>query len=778
MVILVHLHLLAHMKLLKQEEYILRSPFLLCIFIGLLLHSNVIAHIPLGSKLSAIDNDCWVSFNGDFAFGFFNLSDQPNQYSIGIRFNSKTIPFSDQTVVWVAGADVTVSNKSFFQLTQDGELVLFDSFKGVPAWTSETGHLSVVSAALHDNGNLVLLDGKRNIVWQSFDTPSDTLLPGQNLSVRQSLRAASKNSVSSYYSLYMNASGQLQLRWESHVVYWTSGSPASSNLSAFLAFNGALQLRDQFLKPLWSVFGEDHNDSVNYRFLRLDVDGNLRLYSWIETSQSWRSVWQAVENQCKVFATCGQQGICVFTASGSADCRCPFEIQAETNSRCLVPYQRECESGSNMFTYDHTFLYGIYPPGDSVILTSLQQCQSLCLNDPLCTVATFTNDGTAQCWMKKTEHVTGYSDPSVSAISFVKKCSGPLAVNPNLIKSSPEHSPPKQSAKFCVPCLIGASSGTLFILIILQLSICFCIYSKKINNRKKATLANTWPNSKGLVVLSFCEIKNLTGDFKHQIGPKMFKGMLPNNQRVAVKNLNASIEERKFRSVASKMGNIHHKNLLKLEGYCCELNHRFLVYEYAKNGSVKKYVDDSKLCRRLTWRKRVEICLSVAKAICYLHTGCREFVSHGNLKFENVVLDENLEAKVTEFGFASIYSEAASHGSSAEKDVEDFGKMVLMLLSGCQENGELCEWTYKELMEGRAENVADKRIDGGVDLEELKRTLRIAFWCLQSDERRRPSMGEVVKVLEGTLNVDPPPPPFACHRSPEEDDGRECVLEP
>ncbi|KAJ7976807.1 Protein kinase [Quillaja saponaria] len=573
------------------------------------------------------------------------LSDQPNQYSIGIRFNSKSIPSSDQTVVWVAGADVPVSDKSYFQLTQEGELVLFDSSKGIPAWTSNTGHLSVVSAALHNNGNLVLLDGKRNIVWQSFNTPSDTLLPGQSLSVRQTLRAASKNSVSSYYSLYMNASGQLQLRWESHMIYWTTESPYSSNLSAFLAFNGALQLRDQLLKPVWSVFGEDHNDFVKYRFLKLDIDGNLRLYSWIETSQSWRSVWQAVENQCKVFATCGQRGICVLTASGSSDCRCPFEIKPESNSRCLVPYQRECESGSDMLTYDHTFLYGIYPPDDSVILTSLQQCQRLCLKDPLCTVATFTNDGTTQCRMKKAEYVNGYSDPSISAISFVKKCSGPLAVNPDPIKSSSNHSLPKQSAKLCVSCLIGVASGTFFILIILQLGIGCCIYRRKTTNRKKATLANTWPHSKGLVVLSFNEIKNLTENFKHQIGPKMFKGMLPNNQRVAVKDLNTSIEGRKFRSTVSKMGSIHHKNLVKLEGYCCELNHRFLVYEYAMNGSVEKYVDDPKLCRRLTWRKRVEICSSVGKAIYYLHTGCREFVSHGNLKCENVVLDENLEAK-------------------------------------------------------------------------------------------------------------------------------------
>ncbi|KAG4396231.1 hypothetical protein GLYMA_19G141433v4 [Glycine max] len=267
-----------------------------------------------------------------------------------------------------------------------------------------------------------------------------------------------KNPMSSTYTLYMNPSSQLQLQWDSHIIYWTSESPSSaSNLTAFLTAGGALQLQDPSLKAVWSVFGEGHNDYVNYRFLRLDVDGNLCLYSWIEASQSWRSVWQAVEDQCKVFATCGQRGVCVFTASGSTDCRCPFEV-TESN-QCLVPYDQECESGSNMLTYKNTYLYGIYPPDDSVVISTLQQCEQLCLNDTQCTVATFSNNGRPQCSIKKTKYVTGHADPSLSSISFIKRCSGPFAVNPGLTKSPPPKLPPR----LCVPCLMGAVSGTFLI---------------------------------------------------------------------------------------------------------------------------------------------------------------------------------------------------------------------------------------------------------------------------------------------------------------------------
>ncbi|KAK7285574.1 hypothetical protein RJT34_20350 [Clitoria ternatea] len=752
-----------------EQECFRRSPLLLCVFVVFFIHP-IVSSIPLGSKLSVVDNNCWVSSNGDFAVGFFNISDEHNEFRVGVRFNSKSIPYSQQTVVWVAGTDNDiVSNMSYFQLTHEGELALFDPLTG-SKWKSETSNRAVVSAALHDNGNLVLIDMDQNIIWKSFDDPSDTLLPGQSLSVDKMLRATTKDYKSSYYTLYMNVSGQLQLRWELNIVYWKGESLSSApNLTAFLTTDGALQIRDQSSNPVWSVFGEDHNDSVNYRFLRLDLDGNLRLYSWSEASKSWRSVWQAFENQCKVFATCGKRGVCVFNASGSADCRCPFEA-TEPENECLVPYELECESGSNMLTFKNTYLYGIYPPDNSVFLSSLQQCEQLCLNDTQCTVATFSNNGRPQCSIRKTKHVTGYADPSVSSISFVKRCSGPFAVIPSLTKSPT----PKLPRRLCVPCLMGAASGTFFIFAILQLGIVFCIFRRKNFMVRKLPLAFTSPNSKGLIVLSFSEIKSLTEDLKDRIGPNLFKGVLPNNCLIAVKDLNASIEERRFRSAVVKLGSIHHKNLVKLEGYCCEFNHRFLVYEYAKNGSLDKYIGgDSTLCRKLTWRKRAEICSSVAKAICYLHTGCREFVSHGNLKCENVMLDENSVAKVCEYGFAIVGGEAKYCGFSAEKDVGDFGKLVLTLLTGSLDHAELCEWAYTEWIEGRVENVVDKRMGGVANSEELERSLRIAFWCLQVDERRRPSMDEVVRVLDGTLNVDPPPPPFVLQKPSQDDDPQE-----
>lgn len=756
--------------MLAKGEFVSQSTLRIWVFVGFLLFPVAISQIPLGSKLLASENSSWVSSNGDFAIGFFNHSDQPGQFSLGIRFNSDSIPVNDRKTVWVAGANVMVNGQSYFQLMQTGELVLFDPSKGCIVWNSNTSNLSIASAALQDNGNFVLMTSDKEIVWQSFDTPSDTLLPGQKFSLRQTLRAASKNSMSSYYTLILNVSGQLQLKWETAVRYWTSDGPSSLNSSAFITKEGALQILGSGLRPVWSAYAEDHNDSVDFRFLRLDVDGNLRLYSWVKASWSWRSVWQAVKNQCDVFATCSLCGICTYTASGSSVCRCPFTETTESTSKCLIPYQEKCSYGSTFIPYEHTSLYGIYPPNDTIITTSLPQCKSMCSNNPLCTAVTYTNDGTGQCRVKQTQYVTGQVFPSLRSVSFVKMCLDPMAVLPTVESPSLPVSLPKWSFEFCVSCQIGVASAIFAVFVLVQLGVGFYIYKRGGSIWKRsAGGANMNSNSKGLIMLSYAEIEELTGGFKQQIGPDVFRGILPNQQQVVIRSLKAAaIEERKFRSTVLKIGSVCHKNLLKLEGYCCELGQRFLVYEFAKNGSLDKYIKDSKMGgKKLNWGKRIEICLSVARVVSYLHSGCREFFSHGNLKCENVVLDQNLEPKLTDFGLDKLSDEPSC---TAGTDVANFGKMVIMLVSGRLEAEDVCKWAYEEWHGGQSQNVVDGGVrDGKLDSGELERVLRIAFWCLQGDERMRPSMGEVVKVLEGTLPVDPPPPHFVCQRSSEED---------
>ncbi|PWA82484.1 curculin-like (mannose-binding) lectin family protein / PAN domain-containing protein [Artemisia annua] len=749
------------------------------IFISILLlvvvFSPVVSsQIPLGSRLSVEAKNRWVSPNGDFAIGFFT---RLSQYGIGIRISSGLVPVEKQQVVWVAGGDLRVGDKSYFELTKDGELVLFDSTRGVIVWASNTTNASVDSAVLQDDGNFVLLRKTKDIVWQSFDTPSDTLLPGQNLSASQVLRAASRNSISSYYSLRIGVIGDLELKWENDVIYWRSTASSRKALRAFLASNGSLQLFDQTSTPIWSVFSEDHGESdIKFRILRLDVDGNLRLHSWSKNSTSWKLVWQAVENQCDVFATCGVTGICAFNETGFPVCKCPFSLSAVPSSKCLLPYQQSCKSGSSMVKLDHTSLYATFPPNETIISqVSSTQCQNLCQQDRLCTAATYLNDGSANCRIKTTQYVSGQLGLSVASVSYVKRCNDPIAVVPNLTKPKPlnptQNTPSSTDSHngICVSCVIKVGGGTIIVFIVFHIGLMgYWIYRRKYNiiTQDYSASKGDCPNPSGFLALSYGEVKDVTENLKHRIGRNTFKGVFLQNQPVVVKDYTImNVDARKFRRGVMKLGSIHHRNLVRLEGYCCDASYRFLVHEYLTNGSLVKCLEDPLICKKLTWRKRVDLCISVARALSYLHMGCREFIGHGSLTCENVFLDENLEAKVNEFGMGNFLGDGSDGSGGSAKDIQDFGYIVLAVLSGDPKaNQSGSDLAYEKWVDGNMVEIVDKTIED-VDNDELERVLRIMFWCFQSDERMRPTMGEIVNVLEGAMAVDPPPHPSACRKN-------------
>ncbi|KAL4198372.1 hypothetical protein AMTRI_Chr03g45520 [Amborella trichopoda] len=740
------------------------SLIIFCFYFSLpSIFDGFVSGISLGSSLAVNANNFWVSSpKGSFAFGFFNRSDEePNQYGLGIRYNSLLIPTSAQRVVWSAGGDVIVGPQASLQLTMEGDLVLLDPPKSLPAWTSNTSKLSVSQASLLDNGNLILLDSNNKMVWQSFETPSDTVLPGQNLTA-QTLRAATRDTVSSYYSLALDDTGQLELKWETSINYWRSGTASLGAIGLMIGSNGALQLYDKEFRPVWLRFGEDHDDpSVGFRHLRLDMDGNLRMYSWVKEIGSWREVWRAIENRCEVFATCGQQGLCVLTPTGEALCRCPFKSSEISNSseniKCLAPYQ-QCSSGTTLTALKHTVLYSLYPPHDAVNYLSLSQCRDSCLSDETCTAVTVMADGSGECRMKTTRFVTGYKHASVPSISYVKDCLDPMALNPGIIISqtpSVEPSSPKRRHGFCLPCLLGAACGTLLAFFVIQIGVCFCFLRHRRRKEKIHMERRAMAISRGPIRLTYLEIKDLTKDFSEKLGSAVYKGVLPGNRLVAIKELERDVPEKQFRSVLSMVGSIHHKNLVKLEGYCCDSEHRYMVYEYMKNGSLDSLLVGPRKKRRLSWRRRAEIWTGVSRGLAYLHGECHRFIGHGSLKLENILLDQDLVPHLTHFALPD------RQAPRAEIDVLAFGKLLLEMVTGQVAGPTLCAWAYEEWAQGRVQGVLDADLDGSkVAWGEVERVLRVAFWCLQARAGLRPSIAEVVKVLEGLLTVDPPPFPF------------------
>ncbi|KAG8387363.1 hypothetical protein BUALT_Bualt02G0013600 [Buddleja alternifolia] len=725
--------------------------------------------MPLGFEVSSFESDknC-VSENGVFAFGFLEMDN--DEYVVGIKYN--LADKASNLPVWAIGGGIRVSLNSTFGLSMDGNLILMNPSR-IVQWSSNTSTLGVQKVGLLNNGNLVLLSSKDEIVWESFGSPTNTLLPNQSLHYPQTLRAPSTKSTSSYYSFAISRAGELKLVWEHNVTYWRShfSSPAIVKEARFDS-SGVLGLYDENDKVVWSITAKDYGDSsVNLRHLRIDRDGNLRIYSWDSVSYTWKAVWQAVQDQCDVFGFCGLYSVCGYNSSGPV-CNClysdPLEQGVESSGaggagcRKMVDLGN-CRMHTSILVMKQTVLYGLYPSHDVGMLLSQTDCRDYCSNDTSCVAATSRNDGSGLCMIKRTTFISGYNTPFTPAVTFLKVCSVPQAVaaqganrhgNEGSISSSGGLIAKKGSGKKLMLAIALIILLTVTVILSIQILVFWILYRRrKIKVKTRIPFGRDQMNQhySVLIRLSFEEIKELTNNFANQLGTSVFKGGLPNKTPIVAKVLkNVVVSEKEFRVTVSTLSGTHHRNLASVKGFCFDSTNKILLYEYVPNGSLDKWLFKTDHSERI-WHQRIDIALGVAHGVAYLHTECQKCIIHGNLKLENILLDENLVPKMTDFGLQDLITGRKSVSSSespSERDIYMLGQIFLQIVT-CEREilGENVEQILEQLDESRA----------GDYMEAIERIVRISFWCMQNKPFLRPSIGEVVKVLEGTLSVDRPP---------------------
>nr|GMD19379.1 G-type lectin S-receptor-like serine/threonine-protein kinase SD3-1 [Ipomoea batatas]GME10787.1 G-type lectin S-receptor-like serine/threonine-protein kinase SD3-1 [Ipomoea batatas] len=743
--------------------------------------------VPLGFEISGFDRTKnWVSKNGVFAFGFLEKYGgyDVDGFVVGVRYNLGDL--EDVNVpVWTVGGGVRVSGNSTFRLAMDGRLELIENHSGIVVWSSNTSTLGVQKASLLDSGNLVLLDDDDKVVWESFSSPINTLLPGQSLHFPQNLRAPSTLSVSSYYSLEIRRNGELALVWEHNVTYWRShfGSSASVEEARFES-TGVLGLYEDSSEAVWSVTSKDFGDpSVTLRHLRIDQDGNLRMYSWNDEVRSWKVGWQAVINQCNVFGSCGLYGICGYNTSGPT-CNCLYTDSLDSgtsasavdlgSSGCKKMVDLgNCRLHTSMMLMKQTVLYGLYPPLDVTMVLSEEACKEYCTNDTSCVAATSKNDGSGVCTIKRTSFISGYNNPSVPSVSFLKVCQVPLAVaaraannhhyNGELVSLPSNRLADGESRKRLIEGVAIIVLMTVSIVLGVEgLALWVMFKRRKFKTRLRVPFGKDGhmsPHCTAVVRITFEEIKELTDEFAVQLGPSVFKGTLPNRIPVVAKILSETVvPEKEFRLAVSTLGAMHHRNLASLRGFCYEPEHKVLIYEFVPNGSLDKWLLDlNKDSTKWSWHQRLNIALEVARALAYLHLECPQCIPHGNLKLENVLLSENFSVKLTDFGLQTLMSKesASSSESPSERDIHMLGEMLLQIVTSQRE-------VLMESPQEILDELSQKRtpVVGSEDMKALERVVRIAFWCMQTQPFLRPSISEVLKVLEGTLSVDNPPSDF------------------
>ncbi|KAJ8434802.1 hypothetical protein Cgig2_033752 [Carnegiea gigantea] len=259
----------------------------------------------------------------------------------------------------------------------------------------------------------------------------------------------------------------------------------------------------------------------------------------------------------------------------------------------------------------------------------------------------------------------------------------------------------------------------------------------------------------------------------------VYRGELINGAQVAIKRLlnNLGQAEKEFRVEVEAIGHVRHKNLVRLLGYCIEGTHRLLVYEYVNNGNLEQWLHGAmRQHGNLTWDARMKVLIGTAKALAYLHEAIEPKVVHRDIKSSNILIDDEFNAKVSDFGLAKLLGagkthiatrvmgtfgyvapEYASSGLLNEKsDVYSFGVVLLEAITGRdpvdygrpQNEVNLVDWLKTMIGNRRAEEVVDPNMDVRPSTRALKRALLTALRCLDPDAEKRPKMSQVVRMLE------------------------------
>ncbi|KAE8720488.1 G-type lectin S-receptor-like serine/threonine-protein kinase SD2-5 [Hibiscus syriacus] len=287
---------------------------------------------------------------------------------------------------------------------------------------------------------------------------------------------------------------------------------------------------------------------------------------------------------------------------------------------------------------------------------------------------------------------------------------------------------------------------------------------------------------------SYEELKKITKNFSNKLGEggfgSVFHGILPSGSEVAVKHLvGLGPVNKSFIAEVQTIGSIHHCNLVTLVGFCAEKLTRLLVYEYMAKGSLDRWIFNKNRETSLGWQIRKKIILDIARGLAYLHEGCNQKIIHLDIKPQNILLDENFNAKVSDFGLSKILGKEQSRvittmrgtpGYMAPEwlssvinekvDVYSFGIVVLEILCGRpnldgsqqeEEDRHLLGHFRTKQEEGKLMDLVDKCSD---DMQsnsaEVVEMMKVAAWCLQAEYARRPPMSNLVKFFEGSVDVE------------------------
>ncbi|KQK17316.2 hypothetical protein BRADI_1g33653v3 [Brachypodium distachyon] len=524
----------------------------------------------------------------------------------------------------------------------------------------------------------------------------------------------------------------------------------------------------------------------------IDISGQSRQFIWFEGSKDWTMIYAQPKSQCDVYAICGPFTICNDNALPHCNCMEGFAITSpkdwELEDRaggCSRKTQLDCISNkSTTHTTDKFYSMPCLRLPQNVpkveAATSANKCEEVCLNNCSCTTYSF-GDSRCSIWNNELLNIRQLQCNDTTNSNGETLYLRLSAKGVHSLKSS------KRGIA------IGVVTGTcisvpgLFALILLLM-----IW----RNKKKSSgrMLNGSQDCNGIIAFRYNDLQSATKKFTHKLGAgsfgSVFKGFINDSIGIAVKRLDGAYQgEKQFRAEVNSIGAVQHINLVKLIGFCCEGSKRLLVYEYMSNRSLDVHLFRSNPAL-VSWTARYQIALGVARGLAYLHEQCRDCIIHCDIKPENILLDASFHPRIADFGMAKLLGRNFSRVITTMRgtagylapewisgvaitpkfDVYSYGMVLLELISGRRNSSSPCSsggdrdiyfpvHAANKLLEGDMGSLVDHRLHGDVDLDEAELACKVACWCIQDDDLDRPTMGQVVQILEGLVEIKMPPVP-------------------
>ncbi|KAG2729305.1 hypothetical protein I3760_01G243700 [Carya illinoinensis] len=715
------------------------------------------------------------SNNSAFAFGFFTALDVDLFLLVVFHMGSSK-------VVWTANRGLLVNNFDKFVFEENGNVFL-EIGDGV-AWSTNTTGEKVGSMELQDSGNLVLLAENRSILWQSFSHPTDTLLPGQVFQEGMRLKSFPNRNNLSHYVEFKSGDMVLYAGFETPQIYWsiTNDSQKSNNnvtgsVHSVSLVSNSWNFYNQEGLLLWQFVFSDYNDTSAFWAAILGAAGSISFYNLQKGKHVGPEATKIPENSCGVPEHCDPYYVCYFDNW----CQCPVgDCKPQTVSTC-----NSSKSSAKLLYIGEKLTYFAFGFVKPLLKSNLNACKEACLTSCSCLVL-FFESSSGRCFLFDQIGNLQRSAEGSGYISYMK-VSG-------VRDGGPSPASREERKHFIAIVIIVIAT----ISVILGL-ICMGFWYHR---KKKGLLEYSTDNleednflnslSGAPVRFSYSDLSRATKNFTTKIGAggfgSVYLGVLPDGTRLAVKKLEAIGQGKKqFRAEVTIIGSIHHVHLVKLRGFCAEGSHRLLVYEYMGKGSLDKWIfKNNEGSHLLDWDTRFNIALGTAKGLAYLHEECEVKIVHCDIKPENVLLDNNFAAKVSDFGLAKLMNREQSlvhttlrgtrgylapewitkYAISEKSDVYSYGMVLLEIIGGRKnydpeyslEKVYLPSYASKMLEEGKLKEIIDSELEIDENDERVSAAIKVALWCIQDDMHLRPPMTKVVQMLEEGLCAVPPPP--------------------